>query len=160
MVIIKIYKIISIISIALLVVVSIAFVVFYIAAEKDLAVIIRKMDAQMTEFITEFDGTNLGDSQACEATLMHISDALYPEIESQVEFIQEFLFQDFTDEINEQLELLRKESKDAGFAFSFAALNGCRGSNWFKLEEDKLKQSLLKMKDNINKLQELCGQEC
>jgi hypothetical protein len=150
----KIVKITGIIVIALIINAAIAYVLYHVVSERKLMSVIEDMDAITVVLIAEFEGTKLGDSEQCEQKLLHIGETLYSEIEGRIEFIQEYTSRDATDETKAQLAQLQEESKDAGFSFSSAALNECRLNNLQKPAADKLKQSLLKLREDIQKLKE------
>jgi hypothetical protein len=150
----KIIRITGIIIIALIINAVIAYVLFHVVSEKKLISVIEDMDAITFQLVAEFEGTNPDDSAQCEQKLLHIGETLYSEIEGRIEFIQDYTSRDATDEAKAQLALLQKESNDAGFSFSSAALNECRLNRLHKPEADTLKQSLLQLREDIQKLKE------
>ena len=113
-----------------------------------------ELNPLLPEVIARFDRANLDDPVTCKEELEQIGYILTFDVADAIDFMQLIPYQTMWSESARELDAVERQANKIAFSFSFAALNSCVEPTYFKLDKDKLRQSLVKLEASIKSLNE------
>jgi len=149
----KIIKIILILLLVLWCVAVFGYVIYlYSTQPTNKEQLLEEINPVLPELITRFDQARLDDPGVCKEALEQIGYNLTLNVAGSIDFIQIIPFQYLWSASARQLKDVKRQANNAGFDFSFAALNACEQKGFFKLDRPGLRQTLVELEASIKSL--------